>query len=63
MEDPSSWGRAERVVHEALRQVEQNRREMRMGLSAERLITDALRREGLLVDPPQPRKWMLGGNF
>lgn len=48
MENPNTWGQAEKVVHSALLQVEKNRQEKRIGLSAERTITDALRLAGLL---------------
>jgi hypothetical protein len=53
MENPATWGHAEHVVSEALQRADDNRREMRMGLSATRLITDALRREGLLHEETQ----------
>lgn len=48
MENPATWGRAEHVVSEALAQSDKNKLERRMGFSTTRLITDALRREGLL---------------
>jgi hypothetical protein len=58
LENPASWGKAEKIVsgimddhfrhHEAvLRGLE----EPVCGLSLERKITDALRKEGLLHDP------------
>jgi hypothetical protein len=53
MENPATWGRAEHVVSEALAQSDKNRLERRMGFSTTRLITDALRREGLLHEEPQ----------
>lgn len=54
MENPQSWGRAERVVNAVLDNIEANRArppdERRFGPSRARQITDALRREGLLVE-------------
>ncbi len=49
MENPMTWGEAERIVHGVLTQRETG--EIRMGLSTERRITNALRNAGLLVDP------------
>lgn len=50
MENPSTWGDAERIVHNALNEFEdQTLGEMMAGLSLERRITDALRAAGLLT--------------
>lgn len=54
MEDPKSWGRAEQIVNDVLVNDDANRTkppdQQRYGLSRARQITDALRREGLLVE-------------
>lgn len=50
MENPMSWGKAEHVVSDAIKQAERGREEMRMGFSMVKQITNALRAEGLLVD-------------
>jgi len=52
MENPATWGEAERVVHEVL--IQRSTGEIRMGLSKERRIVNALRARGLLVDPEPP---------
>jgi hypothetical protein len=54
MENPATWGPAERVVdgvirdHYLARREEMKRGEFRAGLSLARQITDALREAGLL---------------
>lgn len=48
MENPATWGKAEHVVHEALRVADAVRMDFVCGLSVERQITDALRAAGLL---------------
>ena len=62
MENPATWGLAEKVLREVLdenaeyyRQVAQGEAEPRYGPSLERRITDALRKEGLLREEPPPR--------
>ena len=54
MENPDSWGPAEHTVNRVLHERQVNRErpveEHRFGLSLVRLITDALRAEGLLVE-------------
>lgn len=52
MENPATWGEAERIVHDALRRAEKARQEGRCGLSAVRQVTDALREACLLLDEP-----------
>lgn len=56
MESPFSWGQAERVINEAIKQAERAREEMRMGFSMTMQIANALRREGLLVDEPEDKQ-------
>jgi hypothetical protein len=54
MENPMSWGKAEHVVNDVLRlhQLQEAApTKPLIGLSLTRKITDALREEGLLVDP------------
>lgn len=53
MENPATWGRAEKVVHEAHQRWWKDRADGVAGLSLERYITDALRRENLLRDENQ----------
>jgi hypothetical protein len=50
MENPATWGRAERVVSDALEAALKARDEGYVGFSTPRQITDALRREGLLKE-------------
>lgn len=50
MENPATWGKAEHVVHRALVEAEEALDRGVIGLSKVRQITDALRREGLLVE-------------
>lgn len=50
MENPATWGKAEKVVHDEYVKWWEDREKMMCGLSLERRITDALRREGLLVE-------------
>lgn len=54
MENPATWGHAERVVNEVIRDHRRNTErppmERTIGLSLTRQIIDALRREGLLVE-------------
>ncbi|MFS0885291.1 hypothetical protein [Aeromicrobium sp. 179-A 4D2 NHS] len=54
MENPASWGPAEHAVSEVLRRWRENEAkpplEQHIGHSLEMQITNALRREGLLVD-------------
>lgn len=52
MENPDTWGPAERVVAQALQEVEDRKKEFYAGLSTVRVITDALRKAGLLIEPP-----------
>lgn len=54
MENPATWGRAERIVNNvldsyAVDQVRPEEHRTVIGLSVERQITDALRAEGLLL--------------
>lgn len=53
MENPATWGKAEQVVNEVLKRIDENSAlppdQRRIGLSRARQITDALRVEGLLV--------------
>lgn len=59
MENPKTWGPAEHVVQEALDKAMDGFIKKQAGLSTTRQITDALRREGLLVDDPVwDRQWM-----
>lgn len=59
MENPATWGPAEHVVQEALDKAADAYTKKMVGLSTTRQITDALRREGLLVDDPVwDRQWM-----
>jgi len=48
MENPATWGRAERVVDEALRKHAEMMAKHYCGLSDVRMVTDALRAAGLL---------------
>lgn len=55
MENPATWGEAERIVSEVLNRFFENQEraitdpdKVMMGLSVERNITDALRAAGLL---------------
>lgn len=51
MENPDTWGKAERVVHDAYIDWEVDRANELCGLSLARRITNALRAEGLLAEP------------
>ena len=51
MENPQTWGAAEKVVARALAEAELRREKGTPGLSVARQITDALRDSGLLLDP------------
>lgn len=53
MENPQNWGRAERIVNDAMGRVHQNRKEMRCGYSDVMIITNALREAGLLAGDPE----------
>jgi hypothetical protein len=53
MENPQTWGRAEHVVHDVLN--ERHPSTLRVGLSTARQITDALRRERLLLPDDKGR--------
>lgn len=53
MENPATWGRAEKAVNQAYQDWWKARAEGRIGLSLARCITDALRRENLLRDETQ----------
>lgn len=48
MENPDTWGQAEKVIHEAHQDYWKHRAEGRIGLSLARQIADALRKAGLL---------------
>ena len=48
MENPATWGKAEKVVAQAQEKWQRDRENRVIGLSEVRSITDALRREGLL---------------
>lgn len=48
MENPATWGKAEKVVFAALHEAEIARLKGVYGLSTTRQITDALRKAGLL---------------
>ena len=50
MENPATWGLAERTVQDALRAHRDACDEGVIGLSLTRTITDALRRKGLLKE-------------
>ena len=50
VENPSTWGEAERVVDEAMRRATELQEQGLMGLSVARQVTDALREHGLLVE-------------
>jgi hypothetical protein len=50
MEDPATWGPAERVVQEALLEAQRASDEVRFGLSTARTVTNALRKARLLLD-------------
>jgi hypothetical protein len=50
MENPSTWGPAERVIQKALAEAEQDRVAEVIGLSTARRIADALRAAGLLKE-------------
>jgi len=54
MENPATWGKAERVVDKAIKdhQAAWDERPPRIGLSQVRCITDALREAGLLKEEP-----------
>lgn len=58
MENPASWGPAEHAVEQALQAYDENQArppgERTIGLSLNRQLTDALRREGLLREGPPP---------
>jgi hypothetical protein len=60
MENPMTWGEAERTVHEVL--IQRSSGEVRMGLSTERRIVDALRAKGLLIEaePQTVEQWAAG---
>jgi hypothetical protein len=48
-ENPDTWGEAERVVADALEEADRNHFDEVCGLSAVRVVTDALRKADLLV--------------
>lgn len=48
MEAPSSWGKLEHAIAEAMQDAEQARREKIIGLSTVRIIADKLRAKGLV---------------
>lgn len=50
VENPATWGRAERVVAEAMRQADEGHEQGLVGLSTIRQITDALRAADLLKE-------------
>lgn len=50
VENPASWGRAERVIHEALREADVAREAGVFGASRAAVVASALRREGLLSE-------------
>jgi hypothetical protein len=51
MENPATWGKAERIIHDTLHQAETYETGMPIrGLSRARQVADALRAEGLLVE-------------
>jgi hypothetical protein len=50
MENPATWGPAEKVVDKVIREVYENRRAGITGLSMVRRVTDGLREAGLLRD-------------
>ncbi len=59
MENPSTWGEAERIVSDVLYESARHQAAVRLGteepiigLSIARQITDALRKAGLLLRPP-----------
>jgi hypothetical protein len=66
MENPATWGRAERIVRNVLTNFYDNQAravtdpaKIMVGLSLERQITDALRAEGLLhAEGPPPRAFL-----
>ncbi len=52
MENPATWGEAERIVNETLCSAYEDRAAGVIGLSTARRVTDALRTAGLLTDEP-----------
>ncbi len=50
MENPASWGEAEKTVDQAIENAYHNRKTGLIGLSLTRQVTDALRAAGLLRD-------------
>lgn len=50
MENPATWGEAERVIHSVLASTARAGEGFRYGLSVERQIADALRKAGLLKE-------------
>jgi hypothetical protein len=63
MEDPATWGQAEKIVRKVLREDYASRRQEQpvIGLSLARRITDALREAGLLPSPDAVAKTSLLG--
>ena len=55
MENPATWGAAERVVHDVITEhfAHQDAGETLCGLSLERQITDAMRKAGLIEVPAE----------
>lgn len=54
MENPATWGKAERVVADAMEAADEAYRTGYVGLSTVRQITDALREAGLLKEEVNP---------
>lgn len=50
MENPATWTRLEHVIYAALEEAHRQMQEGLCGLSDVRLIADALRNEGLVVE-------------
>lgn len=50
MENPATWGQAEKVVNQTLTEIAEARRAGVIGLSQARVITGALREAGLLPE-------------
>lgn len=54
MENPATWGEAERVIHDALAECERADAEGRVGASRPAKIARALREAGLLAEEGHP---------
>lgn len=50
MENPASWGKLERVIHDALREYDAEQERGVIGASRAAVVATALRREGLVQE-------------